>query len=112
MIRTLAALLLCAVATAAQTPATVKIALSAHSTVPKAEIAKALDDKCSGAVIVADAAQADYILESTDSGTSSAHRYKLALSDHKRQVFQVDGASDVGHAMVNICGFLHIRKGF
>jgi hypothetical protein len=110
--RTVAVFLLCATATAAQTPATVKIALSPKSTVAKTEVAKALDEKCDGAVLVADAAQADYILEVTDSGTTSAHLYKLALSDHKRQVFQVDKASTVASAMVNICGFLHIRKGF
>jgi hypothetical protein len=112
MMRTIAVLLLCAVTTVAQAPATVKIALSPKSTVPKAEVAKALDEKCDGAVLVTDAAQANYILEATDAGTSSAHQYKLALSDHNRQVFQVDKASSVASAMVNICGFLHIRKGF
>jgi len=112
MMRTLAVLCLCAAATSAQTPATVKIALSPKSTVAKADIQKAMNEKCDGAVLVGDAAQADYVLEATDSGTASAHHYKLALSDHKHQVFQVDGASDVGHAMVNICGFLQIRKGF
>lgn len=112
MMKTLAVFLLCAIAASAQTPATVKMALSPKSTVAKAEVAKALDEKCEGAVLVADAAQADYILEATYAGTSSAHQYKLALSDHKHQVFQVDKASTVGSAMVNICGFLHIRKGF
>lgn len=112
MTKTLAVFLLCAIATAAQTPKAVKIALSPKSTVSKADVAKALDEKCDGAVIVGDAAQADYILETTDAGTSSAHQYKLVLSDHKHQVFQVDKASTVASAMVNICGFLHIRKGF
>jgi hypothetical protein len=110
MIKNIAALLLCVTAAAAQTPTTVRLALSPRSSVPRAEIVKAIEERCDGATLVNDAASADYILEATDSGSNAAHHYKLALSDHKRQIFQVDGASQVPSAMTNICGFLHVRK--
>jgi hypothetical protein len=55
----------------AQAPATLKIALAPRSNVPRADIDRAIDDRCSGATLIADAASADYILEATDNGASA-----------------------------------------
>jgi hypothetical protein len=100
MMKTIAALLLCVTAAIAQTPATVKIALAPHSNVPRAEVDRAIDARCSGAIIVADATSADYILDATDNGASAAHHYNFALSDHKRQVFLVE-TSEVARGITN-----------